>query len=48
MEKIFYSDHYYVDIFYDFDEQLDVETGQPVTKVTIKTDLVFVKKVAMI
>jgi hypothetical protein len=48
MEKVFYSDHYYVDIFYDFDEQLDPITGLPNTTVTIRTDLVFVKKVALI
>lgn len=48
MEKVFYSDHYYVDIFYDFDEQLDPIAGEPNTTVTIRTDLVFVKKVALI
>ena len=48
MEKVFYSDHYYVDIFYDFDEQLDPISGVPNTTVTIRADLVFVKKVAMI
>ncbi len=48
MEKVFYSDHYYVDILYDFEEKLDMNTGMPNTTLTIKTDLVFVKKVAMI
>ena len=48
MEKVFYSDQYYVDILYDFDEQLDELTRAPNTTVTIKTDLVFVKKVPMI
>ena len=48
MEKVFYSDHYYVDILYDFDEQLNGQTAAPTTTLTIKTDLVFVKKVAMI
>lgn len=47
MEKIFYSDHYYVDLLWHFDEQLG-QDGQVETTISLQCDLVFVKNVNMI
>ena len=47
MEKVFYSDHYYVDIFWHFDEQL-TPSGEVETTLNINCDLVFTKSVALI
>ncbi|CDW72253.1 UNKNOWN [Stylonychia lemnae] len=46
MQKVFYSDHYYVDIFWDLDENL--VDGKPETKVSISCDLVFTKNIPLI
>lgn len=48
MEKVFYSDHYYVEIFWDFDEQLDEATGEISTTLSLSCELVFVKSVALV
>ncbi len=47
MQKVFYSDQYYVDILYSFEEQLD-ENGQQNTTVEISCELTFIKKVALV
>lgn len=47
MEKVFYSDHYYIDLLWHFDEQLG-DNGTLDTTITLSCDLVFVKKVALI
>ena len=47
MEKVFYSDHYHVDLFWNFDEQMGPD-GELETSLTLQCDLVFVKNVAMI
>lgn len=47
MEKVFYSDHYYVDIFWNFNEKLN-DQGDFETTVSISCDLVFVKHVNLI
>ena len=46
MQKVFYSDQYYVDILWHFDEQL--VQGELETTISIACDLVFVKKNAII
>lgn len=45
-EKNFYGEHFYIDVFYNFEE--DLVYGEPVTKLSIKTELVFVKNSALI
>jgi len=47
MEKVFYSDQYYVSIFWHLDEQLS-DGGVPETTLSISCELVFVKNVALI
>lgn len=47
LEKIFYSDHYYVELFYLFEENLAPD-GEVETTVTLSCDLVFVKHVQLI
>ncbi len=46
MEKVFYSDHYYVETMYHFDEQL-IE-GQPVTSIKVNCSLIFSKNVPLV
>lgn len=51
MEKVFYSDHYYVDILWDFEENLDKdENGKQivVTSLKLKSNLQFTKNVALV
>ena len=47
MEKVFYSDQYYIDIFWLLDEVLGGD-NELQTTLTISCDLVFVKNVALI
>ena len=46
MEKVFYSDHYFVETLYHFDEQL--VNGEPQTKITVNCSLIFTKNVPLI
>lgn len=51
MEKVFYSDHYYVDILWDFEELLvHDENGNKRfdTTLTLKSCLKFVKDVKLV
>lgn len=45
-EKSLYGEHFYIDVFYNFEEQLVF--GEPVTVVSVKSELVFVKNNALI
>lgn len=47
MQKVFYCDHYYVEILYIFTEELDNEF-RPVTTLLLQTNLKFVKNVQLI
>lgn len=46
MKKVFYSEHYYVDLLWDFDEVL--KDGKPHTTLTISSSLVFVKNIPLV
>jgi hypothetical protein len=47
MEKVFYSDHYHIDLFWHFEEQLG-DDGELETSLTLQCELVFVKNIPMI
>ena len=46
MKKVFYSEHYYVDLLWNFDEIL--KDGHPETTISIQSSLVFVKNVPLV
>ena len=46
MEKVFYSDHYHVNILWDLDEQL--VNGEPLTTVKIQCELIFQKNIPIV
>ncbi len=49
MEKVFYSDHYHIDLFWHFDEQLSEDGSNELeTTLTLQCELVFVKNIPMI
>lgn len=45
-EKGLYGEHFYIDVFYNFEE--DLVFGEPVTKISVRSELVFVKNSALI
>mmetsp|Transcript_7634 Transcript_7634/g.7012 ORF Transcript_7634/g.7012 Transcript_7634/m.7012 type:complete len:128 (-) Transcript_7634:333-716(-) len=51
MQKVFYSDHYFVETMYNFDEELVTDSNglsKHITKIEVKTNLRFVKEIALI
>ena len=48
MQKVFYSDHYFVQVLYSFNEVRSEPDMTPTVHFDIKTNLKFVKNVAMI